>query len=253
MPAEIEVQATEAQGESEGPAAVAVLAQRLARSAMGVLEASELENATQVDFEHLDAGSKDEVTQKFADAIESATQSVQDTREEMFAEVIDAQFAESEPQEPPQAEVARPRAPAAAKEAVRDVKTEAAAPKPEAPAKAEAAARLDTTAPKPEAPAMAEARAKPEPEVRAPAQPAPAPVSAAVVKPESPDAMATAKPSAPAAPAPVAVQPLAQAQFMGAAPSAGCRRKRRASGDCCPRDAASAARAVAQREHAANP
>ena len=42
-------------GDAEGPAAVAALAQRLARSAIGVLEASELENAKQVDFEHLDA------------------------------------------------------------------------------------------------------------------------------------------------------------------------------------------------------
>ncbi len=57
-------------GNAEGSAAVAALAQRLARSAIGVLEASELENAKQVDFEHLDAGSRAEVTEKFADAIE---------------------------------------------------------------------------------------------------------------------------------------------------------------------------------------
>ncbi|MGB9028278.1 MAG: DUF2497 domain-containing protein, partial [Rhodomicrobium sp.] len=51
-------------------AAVAVLAQRLARSAIGVLEASELESANQVDFEHLDAESRAEVTEKFADIME---------------------------------------------------------------------------------------------------------------------------------------------------------------------------------------
>ncbi len=51
--------------------------------------------------------------------------------------------------------------------------------------------------------------------MQAPAQPAPEPVAAAVVKPETPASIASAKPSA--APAPVAVQPLAQAQFMGAA------------------------------------
>ncbi len=51
-------------------AAVAALAQRLARSAIGVLEASELENANQVDFEHLDALSRAEVTEKFADVME---------------------------------------------------------------------------------------------------------------------------------------------------------------------------------------
>ncbi len=51
-------------------AAVAVLAQRLARSAIGVLEASELESANHVDFEHLDAESRAEVTEKFADIIE---------------------------------------------------------------------------------------------------------------------------------------------------------------------------------------
>lgn len=51
-------------------AAVAALAQRLARSAMGAMEASELKSAQKVDFEHLDAGSKADVTEKFADVME---------------------------------------------------------------------------------------------------------------------------------------------------------------------------------------
>jgi hypothetical protein len=42
-------------------------------------------------------------------------------------------------------------------------------------------------------------------------------VAAAVAKPEAPASIASAKPSA--APAQVAVQPLAQAQFMGTAPA----------------------------------
>jgi len=58
------------QDSGEGSAAVAVLAQRLARSAIGVLEASELESANHVDFEHLDAESRAEVMEKFADVIE---------------------------------------------------------------------------------------------------------------------------------------------------------------------------------------
>ncbi|MGO9460120.1 MAG: DUF2497 domain-containing protein [Rhodomicrobium sp.] len=54
----------------EEAAAVAALAERLARSAMGAMEANELETAQQVDFQHLDADSKAEVSEKFADAIE---------------------------------------------------------------------------------------------------------------------------------------------------------------------------------------
>ncbi len=51
-------------------AAVALLAGKLARSAVGAMEPSELETAQQVDFEHMDAGSRAEVTERLADAIE---------------------------------------------------------------------------------------------------------------------------------------------------------------------------------------
>jgi hypothetical protein len=51
-------------------AAVAALAGRLARSAVGVMEASELASAQQVDFEHLDAERRADVSEKLADAIE---------------------------------------------------------------------------------------------------------------------------------------------------------------------------------------
>jgi cell pole-organizing protein PopZ len=215
--AEIEVQAAQPQG--DGSAAVAVLAQSIARSAIGVLEARELEDATQVDFEHLDAGSKAEVAEKFAAAIESVAQAVQDGEDEAFlTEVIDAQVFEPERKEQRAVKIAG----APAKEAAREVKAEAPALKPAAPAKedarevkAEAPAKAEAAV-RAEAPAKAEVRAKPELEVQAPAaQPAPEPVAAAVVKPETPASIAPAKPSA--APAPVAVQPLAQAQFMGAA------------------------------------
>ncbi len=64
------IRAGASQNSGEETAAVAVLAQRLARSAIGVLEASELESANYVDFEHLDAESKAEITEKFADVIE---------------------------------------------------------------------------------------------------------------------------------------------------------------------------------------
>ena len=151
VPAEIEVQASQPQG--DGPAAVAVLAQSIARSAMGVLEARELEEATQVDFERLDAGSKAEVAERFAAAIESVAQAVQDGQDEAFlTEVIDAQVFEPEPREQPAVKIAG--APAPAKEAAREVKAEAPAPKPEAPA--EVAARevkAEAPAPRPEAPA----------------------------------------------------------------------------------------------------
>ncbi len=51
-------------------AAVAALAGRLARSAVGVMEASELTSAQQVDFERLDAERRADVSEKLADAIE---------------------------------------------------------------------------------------------------------------------------------------------------------------------------------------
>ena len=105
-PAEIEVQAAQPQG--DGSAAVAVLAQSIARSAIGVLEARELEHATQVDFEHLDAGSKAEVAERFAAAIESVAQAVHDGQDEAFlTEVIDAQVFEPEPQEQPAVKICR--------------------------------------------------------------------------------------------------------------------------------------------------
>jgi cell pole-organizing protein PopZ len=238
-PAEIEVQAAQPQG--DGSAAVAVLAQSIARSAIGVLEARELEDATQVDFEHLDAGSKAEVAERFAAAIESVAQAVHDGQDEAFlTEVIDAQVFEPEPQKQPavrnagalapaketarevKTEAPAPRPEAPAKETAREVKAEAPAPQPEAPAKA-APWEVKAVAPAPrpgaparaEAPAKAEVRTKPEVEVQAPAQPAPEPVAAAVVKPETPASVSPAKASA--APTPVAAQPLAQAQFMGAA------------------------------------
>ena len=181
-------------GDSEGPAAVAALAQRLARSAIGVLEASELENANQVDFEHLDAGSRAEVTEKFADAIECVAQAVQD--EPAMAEV---QVSQARRQEQPLAD----SAPAPAKEAPRDLPGEAVA-KVEPPVQAEAKAAL---------------RADPEPVKAAPEpRPAPVPVFVEPVRQESTVQAAPVKQPAP--PVAVAVQqPLAQAQFMGAAPA----------------------------------
>ncbi len=59
-------------------AAVAALAQKLARSAMGAMGSQELKNAQEVDFQRLDAESKADVSEKFADVIEreSAVQGV---------------------------------------------------------------------------------------------------------------------------------------------------------------------------------
>jgi cell pole-organizing protein PopZ len=54
-------------------AAVAALAQKLARSAIGALGSKELKNAQGVDFQHLDAASKADVSEKLADAIERET------------------------------------------------------------------------------------------------------------------------------------------------------------------------------------
>ncbi len=193
-----------APGDAEGPAAVAALAQRLARSAIGVLEASELENAKQVDFEHLDAMSRAEVTERFADAIESVAQAVQE--EPDLPEMADGQIPQSEPreqpvrQEQPAANKAAEAAPAPAAEAPWDIKAEAVA-MVEAPVQAEVKAGN---------------RAEPEPEeAAAEPVPAPSPVSAEPVRLASPVQMALA--TQPVAPAPRAVQqPLAQVQFMGA-------------------------------------
>jgi cell pole-organizing protein PopZ len=54
----------------EEAAAVAALAQNLARSAAGALNSTELEDAGEVDFQKLDEASKTNVSEKFADAIE---------------------------------------------------------------------------------------------------------------------------------------------------------------------------------------
>jgi cell pole-organizing protein PopZ len=51
-------------------AAVAALAQKLARSAIGVMGSQELQSAQELDFQHLDADSKADVSEKLADAIE---------------------------------------------------------------------------------------------------------------------------------------------------------------------------------------
>ncbi len=163
-PAEIEVQAAQPQG--DGSAAVAVLAQSIARSAIGVLKARELEDATQVDFEHLDAGSKAEVAERFAAAIESVAQAVHDGQDEAFlTEVIDAQVFEPEPPQQPTVKIAG--TPAPAKEAAREVKAEVPAPAPEAPAKAATRdVKAEVPAPRPEASAWAEAPA-PRPEAPA--------------------------------------------------------------------------------------
>jgi cell pole-organizing protein PopZ len=56
--------------EEDGEASVAALAHKLARSAVGSMDASELATAQDVDFEHIDENSRAEVTEKFADAIE---------------------------------------------------------------------------------------------------------------------------------------------------------------------------------------
>lgn len=53
-----------------GEAAVAVLAEKLARSTVGALQSSELEDARAVDFQHLDETRRAEVTEKFANAIQ---------------------------------------------------------------------------------------------------------------------------------------------------------------------------------------
>jgi cell pole-organizing protein PopZ len=58
-----------ADGDDEA-AAVAALAQKLARSAIGGMGSQELQSAQEVDFQHLDADSKADVSEKLADAIE---------------------------------------------------------------------------------------------------------------------------------------------------------------------------------------
>lgn len=174
----------------EEAVAVAVLAQRLARSAMGVLEASELENARNVDFENLDAKAKAEVTEKFAEAIERETV----PRKSPAEANAPADEQEAEPQLPPVKGTAL-EAPATA--------SEPPPPHPKA-----------GTEPHAEAPETQTAESPSEPELTLePARLAPPPA-------ESPAHAMKAAPARPAvaqsAPAP-AVQPLAQAQFVGPA------------------------------------
>ncbi len=197
-PAEAVAEVYPAEARGEGEVAVAVLAQRLARSAMGVLEASELETAKQVDFEHINAQSKAAVAERFADAIEVVAHTVEEDAE--LLEVVDAQAAAEQAQKQQQAaKSGNAPAPAVAAEEAKN----ASVPKPEAPAKVEA---------KPEA------AARPEPVQQAPAKPerAPEPAPATAAREEKPGSVAPAAPAAATAPAPVA-----QAQFMGAAPMPG--------------------------------
>ncbi len=56
--------------DGEEEAAVAALAEKLARSAAQAMEASELENAQRVDFENLDESRRADVTEKFVEVIE---------------------------------------------------------------------------------------------------------------------------------------------------------------------------------------
>ncbi len=214
-----------AQDANGGQADVSALAERLARSAIGVLEASELENATQVDFEHLDASSKAEVAEKFAVAIETAAHAVQ---EELSAPPEKAQVRQAAPQGQPAAKSAAAGARPQGGDSQNDIKTNVAA-KPEVPAKAEAPKQAT-------APVEAEAPIRPQPRelpagpvqeaVRPAAEPAkagaaePAQVAARTaaaepVKTEAPAQGTLARPSA--APVPLAVQPLVQAQFVGSA------------------------------------
>ena len=200
---------------------------------------------------------KAEVAERFAAAIESVAQAVQDGQDEAFlTEVIDAQVFEPEPREQPA--VKNAGAPAPAKEAAkksrlrlprssakplrrlrlprpsRKLARGLRAPGPEAPAKSvapatkpEAPATAEVSAPRPEACAKAEAPANADAPTKAEARSEPEREVQAPAQP-APDPVATAvaKPEAPAsiasakpsaAPAPVAPQPLAQAQFMGAA------------------------------------
>ena len=140
--------------------------------------------------------SRAEVTEKFADAIESVAQAVQEEPEKPeMAEVAEVQVSQAPPQEQPVAESVAETAPAPVREAPREHRGDLMG----------------------EAVAKAAIRAEPEPEeAAAEPQPAPAPVAAEPVKQESPVQLAPAKPAAP--PVALAVQqPLAQAQFMGAA------------------------------------
>ncbi len=217
-PAEVEAEAQPVEAQGDGEGAVAVLAQRLARSAMGVLEASELETAKQVDFAHLNSKNKAEVAERFADAIEVVAQAVEDDAE--LLEVVEAQAAVEQAQKQQQAaRNGNTAPPTAAMEEAKQVKN-TPAPKAEAPAKAEAKPAA-AAEPGPVQQAFAKLAKTPEPAQHAPAKPSmvPEPVPAAVAKAESSVSVAPAKPAAPAAAS--APGPVAQAQFMGSAPMSG--------------------------------
>jgi len=173
------------QGSGEGTAAVAVLAHRLARSAIGVLEASELESANHVDFEHLEAESKAEVTEKFADAIERESATLDTPSQSARLDGVTGDLGNAEQPENPTGEYTA---------------FETTAPASEMPAIPEAA-----RAPKLEVKAEAAAEPQHQTESRRPAAHE-SPAQAAAVRP------APANSSA--------VQPLAQAQFVGPAPAA---------------------------------
>ena len=200
---------------------MAVLAQSLARSAIGVLEASELENAKQVDFEHLDARSKAEVTERFADAIESVAQAVHDGQDEAFLpEMIDAQVSTGASRSSPRENCRR----RAREETAWEVKAEAPAPAPVAPRSAVGNGGRGPVA-SPEAPGAEVPRRQkrlPRPRFARSRNPKAGssraraePVAAAVVRPESPSRWRS--PRSHWLPRRVAAQPLAQVQFMGAA------------------------------------
>ncbi len=207
-------QSAEAQGEGEGEVAVAVLAQRLARSAMGVLEAKELETAKQVDFEHLDAQSKANVAEKFADAIEVAAHPVEEDTE--LLEVVEAHAAMEQAQKQQQA--ARNRNTSTRKEEAKRGKSAPAA-KAEAQAKAEAKPQA-AAKPEPLQQAFTEMAEAPEPPQQSHAKPAKAPDPAAAAKTGSQASVATGKPGGALGPAAASGQ-VAQAQFMGPAQASG--------------------------------
>ena len=220
---------------------MAALAQRLARSAIGVLEASELENAKQVDFEHMDAMSRAEVTERFADAIESVAQAVQE--EPDLPEMADGQIPQSAPreqpvrQEQPAAKMVAEAAPAPAAEAPWDIKAEAVA-MAEVPVQAEV---------------KAESRAEPEPEeAAAEPVPAPSPVSAEPVRLGKPGANGARHAARGSRAACGSAAPRAGPVHGGHA-AACLRHGGRTFGNRRSRNAASAARSMAEREHAADP
>jgi cell pole-organizing protein PopZ len=169
---------------------VAALAERLARSAVGVLEATELENATHVDFDHLNPSSKAEVAEKFADAIESAAHAVQ---EEMSTAPGKVQVRQAAPQEQ---HVTPDRA--AGPVARGQVQS---GPKQEPSANADTPATSGTAR-------QAAEPIKPEPGIKPQPREVPAEATQAAARPAAIE-------QAPAAPAPIAVQPLVQAQFVG--------------------------------------